>query len=86
MTTLRTQLKRLWAASPQLTGVGIGMMVPAAVVFVMFLGGVVEALWRRWSPQTYELFLPPVASGFIAGEALVAVTIPLLVVLSILHV
>ena len=28
---------------PSATGVGIGMMVPAAVVFVMFLGGVVEA-------------------------------------------
>src|SRR5262245_33587012 len=71
---------------PSATGVGIGMMVPAAVIFVMFLGGVVEVVWRRLSPETYDVFLPPVASGFIAGEALVAVTIPLLVVLGILHV
>ena len=71
---------------PSATGVGIGMMVPAAVVFVMFLGGIVEALWKRQSPGTYERFLPPLASGFIAGEAVVAVIIPLLVVLGLMHV
>jgi len=71
---------------PSATGMGIAMMVPAAVVFVMFLGGLVEVAWRRLSPTTYETFLPPVASGFIAGEALIAVVIPLLVVLGLLHV
>lgn len=71
---------------PSATGIGIGMMVPAAVVLVMFLGGVIEFTWRKVSPRSYELFLPPIASGFIAGEALVAVVIPLLVVLGILHV
>ncbi|MGE3508878.1 MAG: OPT/YSL family transporter, partial [Vicinamibacterales bacterium] len=67
------------------TGIGIGMMVPAAVILVMFVGGVIEFGWRRLSPRTYEQFLPPVASGFIAGEALVAVVIPLLVVLGLLQ-
>ena len=71
---------------PSATGMGIAMMVPAAVVFVMFLGGLVEVAWRRLSPTTYETFLPPVASGFIAGEALIAVVIPLLVVLGLLRV
>jgi uncharacterized oligopeptide transporter (OPT) family protein len=71
---------------PSATGMGIAMMVPATVVFVMFLGGLVEVAWRRLSPTTCDTFLPPVASGFIAGEALVAVVIPLLVVLGILHV
>src|SRR5712691_9999780 len=32
-----------WVPSP--TGIGIGMLVPAAVIIVMFLGGVVERLW-----------------------------------------
>ena len=71
---------------PSATGMGIAMMVPATVVFVMFLGGLVDVAWRRLSPTTCDTFLPPVASGFIAGEALVAVVIPLLVVLGILHV
>lgn len=71
---------------PSATGVGIGMMVPAAVILVMFIGGLIEHFWRKLSPRSYELFLPPIASGFIAGEALVAVIIPLLVVLGILHV
>ena len=78
------QRKVSWV--PSATGMGIAMMVPAAVVFVMFLGGLVEVAWRRLSPTTYETFLPPVASGFIAGEALIAVVIPLLVVLGLLRV
>ena len=71
---------------PSATGVGIGMMVPAAVVFVMFLGGVVEAMWKRQSPDTYARYLPPLASGFIAGEAVVAIIIPLLVVIGLMSV
>jgi uncharacterized oligopeptide transporter (OPT) family protein len=71
---------------PSATGIGIGMMVPAAVIIVMCIGGFVEHVWRRISPRSYELFMPPVASGFIAGEALIAVLIPLLVILGIVHV
>jgi uncharacterized oligopeptide transporter (OPT) family protein len=71
---------------PSATGVGIGMMVPAAVIFVMFIGGVSEVIWRRLSPRSHERFMAPLASGFIAGEAIVAVIIPLLVVLGLLHV
>ena len=52
----------------------------------MLLGGIVETVWRRASPDTHEKFMAPLASGFIAGEALVAVIIPLLVVFGLLHV
>jgi len=71
---------------PSATGLGIGMMVPAAVIIVMFFGGLIEFFWRRRSPRSYEVYLPPIASGFIAGEAVVAVIIPLLVVLGLLNV
>src|SRR5439155_278419 len=37
--------KMKWVPSP--TGVGIGMLVPASVIFVMFLGGVAELIWSR---------------------------------------
>jgi uncharacterized oligopeptide transporter (OPT) family protein len=70
---------------PSPTGVGIGMLVPAAVIFVMFLGGVVELIWSKLNPRTYGRYLVPLSSGFIAGEAIIAVVVPLLVVLGIVH-
>lgn len=67
-----------WIPSP--TGVGIAMLVPSSVVFVMFLGGVVEWIWQQSDRRSYGLYMTPLASGFIAGEAIVAVIVPLLVV------
>jgi uncharacterized oligopeptide transporter (OPT) family protein len=74
---------KTWAPSP--TGVAIAMLVPAAVIFVMFLGGVVEWVWHRRDQRSYDLYNTPLASGFIAGEAIVAVIIPLLVVFGIIR-
>jgi uncharacterized oligopeptide transporter (OPT) family protein len=71
---------------PSATGVGIGMLVPFAVIFMMFVGGLVDDLWRMKSAKTNELYATPLASGLIAGEAIVAVIIPILVVLGLLHV
>jgi len=68
-----------WVPSP--TGVGIGMLVPASVVLVMFLGSVFERIWHRIHPRSNEPYMVPLASGLIAGEAIIAVLIPLLVVL-----
>ena len=68
-----------WVPSP--TGVGIGMLVPAAVVIVMFFGSVLERIWSRLHPKSNEQYMVPLASGLIAGEAIIAVIIPLLVAL-----
>jgi uncharacterized oligopeptide transporter (OPT) family protein len=70
-----------WVPSP--TGVGIGMLVPAAVIVVMFLGGLVEHFWKRSDERSWHTYMIPLASGLIAGEAIVAVVIPLLVALGI---
>ena len=75
--------KKKWVPSP--TGVGIGMVVPAAVIFVMFLGGVADVIWRRADRRSNELYMTPLASGLIAGEAIIAVIIPLLVVFGLVH-
>jgi uncharacterized oligopeptide transporter (OPT) family protein len=72
-----------WVPSP--TGIGIGMIVPAAVIFVMFLGGVVERIWAKTNPRSHELYMVPLSSGLIAGEAIVAVIVPLLVVTGLVH-
>ena len=69
--------------TPSPTGIGIGMLVPASAIFSMFLGGVAAEIWSRRDKKTAEQNLIPLASGFIAGEAIVAVIIPVLVALGI---
>jgi uncharacterized oligopeptide transporter (OPT) family protein len=58
---------------PSPTGIGIGILVPFSVVFTMFLGGVAGHFWENKWKASADLYLLPLASGLIAGEALVAV-------------
>jgi uncharacterized oligopeptide transporter (OPT) family protein len=60
-----------WVPSP--TGIGIGILVSFNVVFTMFLGGVIGAIWERSDKKSADVYMIPLGSGFIAGEALVAV-------------
>jgi uncharacterized oligopeptide transporter (OPT) family protein len=78
-----TPVSRRFVPSP--TGIGIGMLVPGSAVFTMFVGGLLGELWRMASRKSYELHVTPLASGFIAGEAIVAVLIPILVVVGLVH-
>jgi uncharacterized oligopeptide transporter (OPT) family protein len=82
LTILESTRAKKWVPSP--TGLGIGMLVPFSVIVVMFLGGLADWIWRRTDRRSNELYAIPLASGLIAGEALVAVLIPLLVVLGAL--
>jgi putative OPT family oligopeptide transporter len=68
------KLKR-WAPSP--TGLGLGVLLPFASVATIFLGGLIALVWRRVSPEQAKRFQIPLASGFIAGEAMVAVLVAL---------
>ncbi len=80
-TVLESTRFKVFTPSP--TGIGIGMLVPASAVITMFLGSMVSLGWRKRAPEQTERHLIPLASGFIAGEALVAVIIPVLVALRI---
>jgi uncharacterized oligopeptide transporter (OPT) family protein len=60
-----------WIPSP--TGIGIGILVPFKVVFTMFLGGLVGAVWSRIDKRSADVYVIPLGSGLIAGEAIVAV-------------
>jgi len=71
--------------TPSPTGIGIGMLVPASAVFSMALGSIISVIWERSSRESAERNLTPLASGFIAGEAIVAVVIPILVVLHLVR-
>jgi len=66
----RPGLKK-WLPSP--TGVGIGIIVPFSVVATMFLGGLAGRVWETRYKNSADIYLLPLASGLIAGEALVAV-------------
>jgi len=81
--TVLEMRKHKWVPSP--TAVGIGMLVPAAVIIVMFLGGLADRMWRNADRRSNELYMTPLASGLIAGEAIIAVIIPLLVVLGLVR-
>jgi HME family heavy-metal exporter len=70
---------------PSPTGIGIGMLVPTSAIVTMFLGGLTALLWNRSAPKQADKHLVPLASGFIAGEAIVAVVIPILVALRFVH-
>ncbi len=79
--TLMEQRWKTWTPSP--TGIGIGMLVPACYIVTMFLGGVVDLVWRRVNRPSADRAVIPLASGLIAGEAIVAVVVPLLIVVGV---
>jgi uncharacterized oligopeptide transporter (OPT) family protein len=74
-----TVLEERWKKYvPSPTGVGIAMLVPGAVIVTMVVGGLLDWIWRRFHPKTNEAWSTPLASGLIAGEAIVAVIVSLL--------
>jgi len=73
-----------WIPSP--TGIGIGMLVPASAVITMFLGAMIGWAVQRRRGAGANAWVLPLASGLIAGEALVAIIIPMLIVLGVMAV
>jgi len=69
---------------PSPAGVGIAMLIPVSAVTVIFIGAVLDRVWARVSPETEKTYAIASASGLIAGEAIVAVIIPLLVTLGLM--
>jgi uncharacterized oligopeptide transporter (OPT) family protein len=74
---------RRYAPSP--TGLSLGMLIPFSSVSTLFVGGVISEVWLRRSPRSAAAYLIPLASGLIAGEAMVAVIVPLLLALGLGH-
>ncbi|HEX3085144.1 MAG TPA: OPT family oligopeptide transporter [Pyrinomonadaceae bacterium] len=63
---------------PSPSAMGIGMLITPAVIITFVLGGVAQLIWSRVSPQTEKDFRIPLASGLIAGEAILAVVFAIL--------
>jgi putative OPT family oligopeptide transporter len=76
-TVLEAQPKlKKWVPSP--TGIGIGMLVPFSVIATMFVGGVAGTIWEKTNKRSSDQYMIPLASGLIAGEAIIAVIVPVL--------
>jgi uncharacterized oligopeptide transporter (OPT) family protein len=82
--TLLEQRKSWRRFIPSPAGVGIAMLIPVNAVTVIFLGAVLDQVWARVAPDSQQRYSIATASGLIAGEALVAVLIPLLVTIGLM--
>ena len=80
--TIGEQKWRKYLPSP--TGVGIGMLIPGVAILMIVIGGVIEGLWRRRAAKSADELMIALAAGFIAGEAILAVLLPILMVLGVL--
>jgi putative OPT family oligopeptide transporter len=68
---------------PSPSAMGIGMLITPAVIITFVLGGVAQLIWSRVSPQTEKDFRIPLASGLIAGEAILAVVFAILAAIGV---
>jgi uncharacterized oligopeptide transporter (OPT) family protein len=75
---LLTLLAEKWAEYvPSPSAMGIGMLIPASVLMTFICGGIAQFFWAKASPKTEEAYRIPLASGLIAGEAILAVVLAL---------
>jgi uncharacterized oligopeptide transporter (OPT) family protein len=77
------QRPRLRKFCPTPVGLSLGILLPFSVIVGLFVGGVANLAWRSSSKRSSDDYLVPLASGLIAGEAIVAVFVPILVALGI---
>jgi putative OPT family oligopeptide transporter len=82
--TFLEQRKSWRAFVPSPTGMGIGVLIPISAVTTIFFGALADRIWEKARPESHKRYSIATASGFIAGEAIVAVIIPLLVTLGLI--
>jgi uncharacterized oligopeptide transporter (OPT) family protein len=72
---------RRWTPSP--VALSLGLLLPFSSVSTMFVGAVIGAIWLARHPASAARYLIAVASGFIAGEAMLAVIAPVLIAMGV---
>ncbi len=63
---------------PSAMGLGLAWVIPFQNSLSMAIGAVLAWLWMKWDEKDADVFSIPIASGFIAGESLVAALIAIL--------
>ena len=60
---------------PSAMGLGLAWVVPFTNALSFAVGAVFVTIWQRLHPKSADNFNIPLASGFVAGESLVAAVI-----------
>jgi uncharacterized oligopeptide transporter (OPT) family protein len=68
---------------PSTVALSLGVLLPFSSISVMFIGGIIGSAWLALHPASAKRYLIAVASGLIAGEAMVAVVAPVLIALHV---
>jgi uncharacterized oligopeptide transporter (OPT) family protein len=55
---------------PSAGGFGLGLILPGTLTVPMAIGGIIGFAWMRSHRPSYDRYMVTLASGFIAGEAL----------------
>jgi uncharacterized oligopeptide transporter (OPT) family protein len=67
------EVSRFWFV-PIPAALGFALILPASLNIGMAIGSVISAVWSRFAPdegQSFDLYATPLASGLVAGEAMV---------------
>jgi uncharacterized oligopeptide transporter (OPT) family protein len=59
-----------WSWLPSATGLGLGLLLSGTLIIPVAVGGIAGWLWQKSHPTSYARLAVTVASGLIAGEAL----------------
>jgi len=60
---------------PSAMGLGLSWVVPFQNSLSFAIGAVIVAIWNKQHKRTSDLYYIPIASGFVAGESLIAALI-----------
>lgn len=56
---------------PNWGAIALSFVIPGPVfVNAAMLGAIISAVWRRWKPESFELYAYAIAAGMIAGEGM----------------
>ncbi len=69
-------VEKLWPRMapylPSAMGLGLAWVVPFQNSLSFLIGGLILYAWQKWNRKSSDTFAIPIASGFIAGESLLA--------------
>jgi len=68
---------------PSTVALSLGVLLPFSSISVMFVGGIIGSVWLARHPASAKRYLIAAASGLIAGEAMVAVVAPVLIMVGV---
>jgi uncharacterized oligopeptide transporter (OPT) family protein len=71
--------------TPSPAALGMSMTMNGYNVFAVFLGALIAWILEKKAPKWSEMYTIPVASGFIAGESLMAVVLAALTAFNVIH-